>query len=90
MSEIVASHATHTHTQGHARRTKSLGWTLLGILITGLMLAAAFGIIGTGAAVCAALFPLVLLLSSFRSETALFSCLNLFPLLLTLALSVRR
>ena len=38
MSEIVASHATHTHTQRHARRTKSLGWTLLGIVITGLML----------------------------------------------------
>jgi heme o synthase len=60
----------------------------LAALIAGSMLLPAFGMIGRGAALCAAAFPLVLLFRRFRSETALFSCLNLFPLLLTIAFLV--
>ena len=62
----------------------------LAALIAGSMLFPAFGMIGRGAAVCAAAFPLALLLCRLRAETALFSCLNLFPLLLTLAFFVRQ
>lgn len=61
----------------------------LAALIAGSMLLPVFGMIGRDAAVCAAAFPLVLL-SRIRTETALFSCLNLFPLLLTLAFLVRQ
>ncbi len=59
-------------------------------LITAAMLLPAFGIIAPHAAIWFVIFPIPLLaLSHFRSETALFSYLNLFPLLVTLTLSIR-
>lgn len=59
-------------------------------LAAGAMLLPLFGIIGSSVAFWYAAFPCALLpLSRIRSETVLFSCLNLFPLLVTLALAAR-
>jgi protoheme IX farnesyltransferase len=56
-------------------------------LATASMLMPAFGLISHGSAVCCALFPLPLIaMTLLRSERAIFSYLNLFPLLVTLAL----
>jgi protoheme IX farnesyltransferase len=56
-------------------------------MITAAMLLPAFGLISHGSAVCCVLFPLPLIaMTLLRSERAIFSYLNLFPLLVTLAL----
>jgi protoheme IX farnesyltransferase len=58
-------------------------------LVAAAMLLPAFGIIGPHAAPWYALFPLPLVLMAFaRREQALFSYLNLFPMVVTLALCV--
>jgi protoheme IX farnesyltransferase len=72
------------------RSPASLCRLWLAALFAGSMLLPAFGMIGRGAAVCAAAVPLILLSRRIRSETAMFSCLNLFPLLLTIAFLVRQ
>lgn len=60
-------------------------------MIAGAMMLPAFGIIGTNAALCCAVFCTPLLVAAFkRWEPALFACLNLFPVLVTLALCAGR
>lgn len=60
-------------------------------LVAGAMLLPAFGIVGQTAGFWYAAFPLPLLLISLNSsEKALFSYLNLFPLLVTLVLLFQR
>jgi protoheme IX farnesyltransferase len=59
-------------------------------LVAGAMLLPAFGIIGSRVAFWYTAFPCsLLLMSRIISETALLSCLSLFPLLVTLALVAR-
>ena len=59
----------------------------IGALITASMLLPAFGLISQGSALWYALLPLPLIVMTLlRSEQALFSYLNLFPLLVTLML----
>ncbi|NVN90856.1 MAG: protoheme IX farnesyltransferase [Desulfuromonadales bacterium] len=65
----------------------SLFWLWIVALVAGTMLLPAFGIIPPRASLWYAAFPLPLvLLFMLRSEKALFSYLNLFPLLVTLPL----
>ena len=60
-------------------------------LATAAMLLPAFGIVGQTTGIWYAVFPLPLLLISLvSSEKALFSYLNMFPLLVTLALFLQR
>lgn len=63
----------------------------LGALVAGALLLPVFGIVGGVAAAGLAVFSLFLLLAAFfRADGALFSCLNLFPMLIVLALSLQR
>lgn len=72
-------------------RGSSLFWLWIIALIAAAMLLPAFGVIGRQAALCHLLFPLTLIaVALFRSETALFSYLNLFPLIVTLLLFARK
>ncbi len=60
-------------------------------MVAGAMMLPAFGLIGRGPAVCCALLCAPLLISALkRWEPALFACLNLFPVLVTMALCVGR
>ncbi|RII29720.1 MAG: protoheme IX farnesyltransferase [Geobacter sp.] len=60
-------------------------------LITSVMLLPTFGIINGSISLWYALFPIPLIaISMFNSETALFSYLNIFPLMLTIALIAQR
>jgi protoheme IX farnesyltransferase len=75
--------------------TPSMGSTLFWLWIIALtaaaMLLPAFGVIGRQTAVSCLLFPLPLIfIALFRSETALFSYLNLFPLMVTLLLLAQK
>jgi protoheme IX farnesyltransferase len=64
-------------------------WLWMAALIAAAMLLPAFGIIGQHAAIWYVLFPLPLaVISLVRSERFLFSYLNLFPLLVTVTLSL--
>jgi len=64
-----------------------LFWLWLVAFIGGAMLLPAFGMIGRPAALWYVAFPVpLLLLGLMRSRELLFTCLNLFPLLLTLLL----
>jgi heme o synthase len=66
------------------------GLWIVALAATALMLPA-FGIIGSYAAYWYGLFPsLLLFLTLCRCERPLFSCLNLFPLLVTLMLLIQR
>ncbi len=66
-------------------------WIWIAALAAGGLLLPAFGMVGSGAALGFYLFPAILaLLAASRAESALFSCLNLFPLLIVLALFVQR
>lgn len=63
----------------------------IGALVTASMLLPAFGLISHGTALWYALFPLPLIaLTLLRSEKALFSYLNLFPLLVTLMIFAQK
>lgn len=63
----------------------------IGAFAAGTLLLPLFGIIGGGAAPGFCAFPLLLVLLAFsRAEVALFSSLNLFPLLMVLALYLQR
>ena len=65
-------------------------FVLIIALVAAAMLLPAFGIIERHAAIWYAAFPLSLIIvSRFRTESALYSYLNLFPLLVTLALCVQ-
>jgi protoheme IX farnesyltransferase len=65
----------------------NLFWLWIMALFAGTMLLPAFGIVPHHAAFCYIAFPAPLILFFlFRSEKALFSYLNLFPLLVTLTL----
>ena len=60
-------------------------------MIAGALMLPAFGIIGTNAALWCAVFCAPLLITAFkRYEPALYACLNLFPVLVTLALCAGR
>jgi len=64
-------------------------WLWMAALFAGAMLLPAFGIVGQHAAVWYVLFPLPLAVISLAcSERLLFSYLNLFPLLVTVTLSL--
>jgi protoheme IX farnesyltransferase len=64
-----------------------LFWLWLVAFIAGAMLLPAFGIVGRPAALWYAAFPVpLILLALLRSGSLLFSCLNFFPLLVTLIL----
>ncbi|QEM69292.1 protoheme IX farnesyltransferase [Geobacter sp. FeAm09] len=68
-----------------------LMWLWMAALTAAAMLLPAFGIIGRPAALWYALFPLPLaVIALARSERLLFPYLNLFPLLVTAALSLGR
>jgi protoheme IX farnesyltransferase len=72
-------------------RGNSLFWLWVIALIAGAMLLPAFGVIGRQAAICHLLFPLPLIaIALCRSDTALFSYLNLFPLMVTLLLFAQK
>ncbi|RNC71750.1 MAG: protoheme IX farnesyltransferase [Desulfuromonadales bacterium] len=59
----------------------------LAALVAGTMLLPAFGIIEPSVALWSALLPMILIFVPLTlNESALFSCLNLFPVLVTLAL----
>ena len=63
----------------------------IGALVTATMLLPAFGLVSHVSAVWYALFPLPLVaMTLLRSEKALFSYLNTFPLLVTLALMIQK
>lgn len=63
----------------------------MGALAAGALLLPAFGMVGGAAVLGFALFAVLLaLLAVSRAESALFSCVNLFPLLIVLALFVQR
>jgi heme o synthase len=63
----------------------------IGALVTATMLLPAFGLISHGSAVWYTLFPLPLIaMTLLRSEKALFSYLNTFPLLVTLVLLIQK
>jgi len=67
-----------------------LFWLWLTAFITVAMLLPAFGMIGRPAALWYAAFPVVLsLLALMHSRRLVFTCLNLFPVLLTLVLFFR-
>lgn len=60
-------------------------------LLTATMLLPAFGMVSRSGAVWLALFPLPLMAATlFRSERALFSYLNLFPLLITAGITAQK
>lgn len=62
----------------------------LGALVSGALLLPVFGIVGGVAAAGLSAFSLFLLMAAFfRADGALFSSLNLFPLLIVLALSIQ-
>lgn len=72
-------------------RSNGLFRVWLFALVAAAMLVPAFGIISRHVAVWYFLFPVPLIaFTLLRSETALFSYLNLFPLLLTLTLTIQR
>ena len=60
-------------------------------MVAGAMMLPAFGLIGRSAALCCAALCLPLLITACkRHEPALFACLNLFPVLVTLSLCAGR
>lgn len=63
----------------------------MGALAVGALLLPAFGMVGGRAALAFSLFPAILaLLAAVRADSALFSFLNFFPLLIVLALFAQR
>ena len=74
-----------------ANGTSPLCLLWIAAMIAGAMTLPAFGLIGRNAAVCsAALCAPLLIIACKRCEPALFACLNLFPILITLALCLGR
>jgi protoheme IX farnesyltransferase len=66
-----------------------LFWLWMIAFIAGAMLLPAFGIIGRPAALWYAAFPLPLILLALMRSRLLFTCLNLFPVMVTLVLLFR-
>jgi protoheme IX farnesyltransferase len=78
-------------TRGNGTASPGLCKIWIVALLAGAMLLPAFGIIDRHIAFWFAAFTLVLaLVSRIRSESAIFCCLNLFPLLVTLAIFAQR
>jgi protoheme IX farnesyltransferase len=72
-------------------RGSALFWLWIVALMAAAMLLPAFGVLGRQAACICLFFPLpLILIALFRSEAALFSYLNLFPLMVTLLLFAQR